>query len=218
MLWTWIKVSLLFIYLFIYMVKLYLKIGVVIIIIIILFFFFFFFLLSIVTYVLGKKKKDLVDTKKQLKKILELKSEQKFSIRSSSSSNSRIIIIHVLSKKWRWILRTVTKFIIYIVPTNRRNCYYSNFSVFFFFLDCFLDLDRFYSIIHLTHQDTYFMSSYWLLSEWRVLQIVIANFCFIYRQSPLSSFPYDVYMYNAIIGLVSILISQSSSWCFLFFF
>lgn len=198
------------------MVKLYLKIGVVIIIIIILFF--FFFLLSIVTYVLGKKKKDLVDTKKQLKKILELKSEQKFSIRSSSSSNSRIIIIHVLSKKWRWILRTVTKFIIYIVPTNIRNCYYSNFSVFFFFLDCFLDLDRFYSIIHLTHQDTYFMSSYWLLSEWRVLQIVIANFCFIYRQSPLSSFHYDVYMYNAIIGLVSILISQSSSWCFLFFF
>ena len=49
----------LFIYLFIYMVKLYLKIGVVIIIIIL---FFFFFLLSIVTYVLGKKK-DLVDTK-----------------------------------------------------------------------------------------------------------------------------------------------------------
>lgn len=91
------------------------------------------------------------------------------------------------------------------------------FPCFSFFLDCFLDLDRFYSIIHLTHQDTYFMSSYWLLSEWRVLQIVIANFCFIYRQSPLSSFPYDIYMYNAIIGLVSILISQSSSWCFLFF-
>ena len=88
----------------------------------------------------------------------------------------------------------------------------------FFFLNCFLDLARFYSIIHLTHQDTYFMSSYWLLSEWRVLQIVIANFCFIYRQSPLSSFHYDVYMYNAIIGLVSILISQSSSWCFLFSF
>ena len=61
------------------------------------------------------------------------------------------------------------------------------------------------------------MSSYWLLSEWRVLQIVIANFCFIYRQSPLSSFPYDIYMYNAIIGLVSILISQSSWWFFLAF-
>lgn len=195
------------------MVKLYLKIGVVIIIIIILFF--FFFLLSIVTYVLGKKKRIWLIQKNNWRN-LELKSEQKFSIRSSSS-NSRIIIIHVLSKKWRWILRTVTKFIIYIVPTNIRNCYYSNFSVFFFFLDCFLDLDRFYSIIHLTHQDTYFMSSYWLLSEWRVLQIVIANFCFIYRQSPLSSFHYDVYMYNAIIGLVSILISQSS-WCFLFFF
>lgn len=169
----------------------------------------------------GKKKRIWLIQKNNWRN-LELKSEQKFSIRSNSSSSSNskiiIIIIHVLSKKWRWILRTVTKFIIYIVPTNRRNCYYSNFSVFFFFLDCFLDLDRFYSIIHLTHQDTYFMSSYWLLSEWRVLQIVIANFCFIYRQSPLSSFPYDVYMYNAIIGLVSILISQSSSWCFLFFF
>lgn len=169
-----------------------------------------------------EKKKRIWLIQKNNWRNLELKSEQKFSIRSNSSSSSNskiiIIIIHVLSKKWRWILRTVTKFIIYIVPTNRRNCYYSNFSVFFFFLDCFLDLDRFYSIIHLTHQDTYFMSSYWLLSEWRVLQIVIANFCFIYRQSPLSSFPYDVYMYNAIIGLVSILISQSSSWCFLFFF
>lgn len=169
-----------------------------------------------------EKKKRIWLIQKNNWRNLELKSEQKFSIRSNSSSSSNskiiIIIIHVLSKKWRWILRTVTKFIIYIVPTNRRNCYYSNFSVFFFFLDCFLDLDRFYSIIHLTHQDTYFMSSYWLLSEWRVLQIVIANFCFIYRQSPLSSFPYDVYMYNAIIGLVSILISQSSSWCFFLVF
>lgn len=35
-----------------------------------------------------EKKKDLVDTKKQLKKILELKSEQKFSIRSNSSNSS----------------------------------------------------------------------------------------------------------------------------------